>query len=112
MASFKHFSDQQRELLPHAVDRLARERPDEPYGLWPVAPASYEAGFRTISYAQLANMVNGLAWWIEKHLGTDRDARQVLTYMGPNDVRLTAMVLASVKAGYAVRTTNQHYNMP
>lgn len=91
----------QNDLLPHIVDRLARETPDAPYGLWPVAPASYEAGFRTITYGQLANVVNGLAWLLIEQLGPGRDS-EVLTYVGPNDVRLTALVLAAVKAGYVV----------
>lgn len=82
------------------VDRLARERPDAAYGLWPVAPASYEQGFRTITYAQLANIINGLAQLLVKHLGAG--SGQVLTYVGPNDVRLTSLVLAAIKAGYVV----------
>lgn len=95
----------QNDLLPHVVDRLAREKPEAVYGLWPVAPASYEAGFRTINYAQLANVVNGLAWWIVKELGPCQGPdHEVLTYVGPNDVRFTALVLGAVKAGYVVRT--------
>ncbi|KAL7625378.1 hypothetical protein AAE478_004595 [Parahypoxylon ruwenzoriense] len=95
----------QSNLLPHIVDRLARERPDATYGLWPIAPASYEAGFRTISYADLANVVNGLAWWLVDKLGPGHE-NEVLTYVGPNDVRLTALVLAAVKAGYALFLTS------
>lgn len=91
------------ELWPQILDRLARERPSAAYGLWPVASDSYDAGFYTITYRQLSNIVNGLAWWIVKQLGAGRGVRQeVLTYIGPNDVRLTAMILASVKAGYVV----------
>lgn len=91
------------ELWPQLLDRHARERPSTAYGLWPVASDSYDAGFHTITYGQLSNIVNGLAWWIVKQLGAGRDVQQeVLTYIGPNDVRLTAMILASVKAGYAV----------
>lgn len=91
------------ELWPQLLDRLAREHPNRAYGLWPVASDSYDAGFLTISYSQLSNIVDGLAWWIVKHLGPGRDVGQeVLTYIGPNDVRLTAMILAAVKAGYAV----------
>lgn len=71
------------------------------YGLWPVAPASYEAGFRTITYAKLANVINGLAWFLVEQLGPGKD-NEVLTYVGPNDVRLAALVLAAIKAGYAV----------
>lgn len=101
MAS-EHASKWRPDLLSHIVDRRAREQPNEAYGLWPVAQASYEAGFRTITYAQLANIINGLAWWIVKHVGPPGAGQPVLTYIGPNDVRLTAMILASVKAGYVV----------
>lgn len=97
-----HDSKWRPDLLSHIVDRRAREQPNQAYGLWPVAQASYEAGFRTITYAQLANIINGLAWWIVKHVGPSGTGQPVLTYVGPNDVRLTAMILASVKAGYVV----------
>ncbi|KAI1212601.1 putative NRPS-like enzyme [Annulohypoxylon truncatum] len=95
----------QDDLLPHIVDRLARETPGAIYGLWPVAPDSYEAGFRTVTYAQLANAVNGLAWWLVEQLGPGKD-HEVLTYVGPNDVRLTALVLAAIKAGYVILLTS------
>lgn len=91
------------ELWPQVVDRLAREQPEAIYGLWPVAADTYHSGFFAINYGQLANIVNGLAWWIVHQLGpgTAQDG-DVLTYIGRNDVRLTAMILASVKAGYTV----------
>lgn len=94
-------SELQGELLPHMVDRLARENPDAAYGLWPVVPTSYEQGFQTITYAQLANIINGLAQLLVKKLVAGR-GQEVLTYVGPNDVRLTALVLAAIKAGYVV----------
>lgn len=97
------------DLWPHIVDRLAKEQPEEIYGLWPVAADSYDAGFHAITYGQLANIVNGLAWWIVDQVG--RGAAQegdVLTYIGLNDVRLTAMILASVKAGYTVSSQAEH----
>lgn len=94
-----------KELWPHIVDRLAKEQPEATYGLWPVAIDCYDAGFRAITYGQLANIVNGLAWWIVKELGAgDAKDGDVLTYIGLNDVRLSAMILASVKAGYTVST--------
>ncbi|KAI0012777.1 putative NRPS-like enzyme [Xylariaceae sp. FL0662B] len=91
------------DLLPHIVDRLARKRPDAVFGLWPVAPASYEDGFRTITYAQLANVINGLAWWLIEQIGPGEKS-EVLTYVGPNDVRVMAMGLAAIKAGYVVNS--------
>ncbi|KAI1460021.1 putative NRPS-like enzyme [Annulohypoxylon moriforme] len=95
----------QDDLLPHIVDRLARETPDAVYGLWPVAPDSYEAGFRTVTYAKLANVINGLAWWLTREIGPG-EHNEVLTYVGPNDVRLTALVLAAIKAGYVILLTS------
>ncbi|KAI1662848.1 acetyl-CoA synthetase-like protein [Daldinia decipiens] len=94
----------QNDLLPHIVDRLAR-KPEAIYGLWPVAPDSYDAGFRVVTYSQLANIVNGLAWWLTEQLGPGSH-HEVLTYIGPNDVRLVALALASMKSGYVLFLTS------
>jgi hypothetical protein len=91
-----------RELLPHMVDRLAREEPHALYGIWPVDPTSYAAGLQPINFAQLANVVNGLAAWIVEHVGPSKGKIEALAYIGPNDVRNNALALAAVKAGYVV----------
>lgn len=103
MAPDLRSDDQSALLWPQIVDDYARTRPEAIYGLWPVASDSYDAGFQSISYRQLANIVNRLAWWIVEQVGPGaaRDG-DVLTYIGRNDVRLTATILASVKAGYTV----------
>ncbi|KAK4240084.1 hypothetical protein C8A03DRAFT_42370 [Achaetomium macrosporum] len=88
------------------VDRLAGDSPHAMYGDWPVLPTSYEAGFRSITYAELANVVNGLAWWLIEQLGQPSQTGEVLAFMGPNDVRLTALILAAVKTGYAIFFTS------
>ncbi|KAI1826125.1 putative NRPS-like enzyme [Xylaria intraflava] len=90
--------------IPQVVDQLASENPDAVYGIWPVQPDSYSAGVRTITYGQLANIVNGLAWWLVKQLGPSQ--KEVLTYVGPNDVRFTALTLAAFKTGYAIFATS------
>lgn len=92
----------QDDLLPHVVDRLARERPGAKYGEW-----VGESNVVSITYAQLANIVNGLAGWLVEKLGPGRHEphTDVLTYIGPNDVRYSALVLAAIKAGYVVRTS-------
>ncbi|KAI1130967.1 putative NRPS-like enzyme [Nemania abortiva] len=94
----------QHDLVPHIVDRLSRKLPDAAYGLWPVSPTSYEAGFRTITYSQLANVVNGLAWWLEKQIGPGHG--DVIAFVGPNDVRLTGLLIAAVKTGHVVFLTS------
>ncbi|KAI0798993.1 putative NRPS-like enzyme [Xylaria sp. FL0064] len=90
----------QDDLIPHVVDRLACERPGAVYAEWVTA-----TGLVTVNYAQLANMINGLAWCIVNRLGGrgsyGPDA-EVLTYLGPNDARYGALVLAAIKAGYVV----------
>ncbi|KAI0533111.1 hypothetical protein GGR58DRAFT_135968 [Xylaria digitata] len=90
----------QYDLLPHIVDRVARNSPDTAYGLWPISPTSYEEGYQTITYSQLANVVNGLAWWLVEHLGQGQG--DVVAYAGPNDVRLTALLLAAIKTNYVL----------
>jgi acyl-CoA synthetase (AMP-forming)/AMP-acid ligase II len=93
-------------LLPNMVDRLARELPDAVYGEWPVLPTSYNAGFHAVTYAQLANAANGLAWWILDQFGQPSKTGEVLAYMGPNDVRFTALILAAIKTGYVIFLTS------
>ncbi|TRX88381.1 hypothetical protein FHL15_010694 [Xylaria flabelliformis] len=90
----------QYDLLPHIVDRVARDAPDTPYGLWPISSMSYEEGYQTITYSQLANAVNGLAWWLAKALGPGQG--DVVVYVGPNDLRLTALLLAAIKTNYVI----------
>lgn len=92
----------QNDLLPNMVDRLARDLPDAVYGKWPVLPTSYDAGFQSITYSQLANVVNGLAWWLDEQFRLQPPATNVLAYMGPNDVRITALILAAAKTGYVI----------
>lgn len=92
----------QRILLPHMVDQITNADPDAVYGMWPVVPTSYEAGFRSITYSQLANVVNGLAWWLIENLGGPGRDNEFVAYVGPNDVRIPALGFATVKAGYAV----------
>ncbi|KAJ3580262.1 hypothetical protein NPX13_g292 [Xylaria arbuscula] len=91
--------------LPQLVDKRANENPDSIYGSWPVDPNSYSAGVRNITYAQFANIINGLAWWIEKGSGLgNRD--ETLAYVGPNDVRFTALVFAGMKSGHRIFLTS------
>lgn len=91
----------QNALAPHIVERLARETPDNKYGEW-VSKDSVVV----ITYAQLANVIDGLAWLIVEQLGGPGRYGanpEVLAYVGTSDVRYSALVLAAAKAGYTVR---------
>lgn len=88
----------QNALIPDVVDRLAHGRGSAKYGEWVTGSSVV-----SITYLQLANVINGLAWWLVNQLGPgSHEHPEVLTYVGPNDVRYSAMVLAAVKAGYVV----------
>ncbi|KAL4974654.1 NRPS-like enzyme [Aspergillus desertorum] len=84
-------------LLPRLVDYYALEKPDAIYAEYPKSATSYEDGFYQVT--DFANAVDGLAWWLTKSLGPGKG--EILPYIGPNDLRYPALVLATVKAGYA-----------
>lgn len=90
------------ELVPSIVDHLADVTPNALYAEYPVSSLSYKEGYRKITYGDLANAVNGVAWWLHEALGPGRDF-ETLAYIGPNDLRYPALVLGAVKAGYVVR---------
>ena len=95
----------QKQLINHIVDGMAMARPQAVYAEYPTSSTSYSAGFTKLTYGAFANAINGLAWWIEDHLGHGSDF-ETLVYFGPNDFRQNALVLAACKAGYKVYRTH------
>ena len=93
--------DVRKELLPSIVDYLAKIKPHTLYAEYPVSPLTYDEGYRKITYRDFANAINGLAWCLYDTLGFGED-HEVVAYIGPNDVRYPALVLAAIKAGYVV----------
>lgn len=89
----------QDQLLPHTVDHLTTIIPTKTYAEYPLSSTSYEDGYWTLTFGDFANAINGLAWWLHEKLGP-RDKAQTLAYIGPNDFRYPALVLAANKAGY------------
>lgn len=90
-------------LVPNIVDQWAQDEPERLYAEYPVSTLSYEEGYRKITYADFANAVNGVAWWLHNTLGPGRDF-QTLAYIGPNDLRYPALILGAAKAGYIVKS--------
>lgn len=90
-----------KQLLNHVVDGLAQARP---FGVWaeiPNSATSYEAGFRRVTYRDLSNAINGIAWWLCNALGKGSRFK-TLAYIGLWDVRYVILLLGAVKAGYKV----------
>lgn len=91
-----------KELIPNIVDHLAKVQPHKLYAEYPISSLSYQEGYRKITYGDFANAVNGMAWWLHEALGPGENF-EVLAYIGPNDLRYTALILGAVKVGYLVR---------
>lgn len=92
------------ELLPHTLFSLAANYPDLTYSEYPKDSLDISQGYRNITYREVANAVNALAWWIEKNVGKPKtdDGRETVVYMGPNDLRYGILVLGSIMIGYKV----------
>ncbi|PVI00997.1 acetyl-CoA synthetase-like protein [Periconia macrospinosa] len=99
------------QLVPKIVDHVASIKPDAPYALYPNSPLTYDQGYRTVSYKDFANAINGIAWWLHNTLGPGTHS-EVLAYIGPNDVRYPALVLGAVKAGYVAFFTSPRNSIP
>lgn len=97
--------DQHNRLLNHIVDDMARDHPKMPYAELPVSATSFDEGFRNVSYCDFSNAINGMAWWLTQSLGRGTNF-ETLTYLGPNDLRHSILLLGAVKAGYKVGTKN------
>ncbi|KAL9601175.1 MAG: hypothetical protein Q9179_002956, partial [Wetmoreana sp. 5 TL-2023] len=89
------------DLIPHLVDKRAALSPESIYAEYPLSAHSYDQGYRKITFANLANAVNGVAWWLLQNLGTGQNY-EPLAYIGPNDIRYPAVILGAAKAGYVV----------
>ncbi|KAI8961540.1 acetyl-CoA synthetase-like protein [Daldinia sp. FL1419] len=94
-------------LLPDVIDEIAATEPNSLYGKYPVDPSNYEAGFKDVTYRQLANAINGVARWIENEIGRgDPERTPTIAYIGPNDFRYTFAFVGAIKAGYKIFLTS------
>ena len=90
--------DVSRDLLPWAIDRLAKEEPEAVF-----LNVTGVGGNKKITFRQYANAINGTAWWLEHHLGRGH-IDEGLAYLGSSggDMYFPILLVAAVKAGYFV----------
>ena len=86
-------------LILHLIDDIARDDPNRCFCL--LSTLAAPDGFRTVSYGELANAINRVAWWIGENTQKDLDF-QTLGYIGPSDLRYTILTIAAQKAGFKV----------
>ncbi len=88
-------------LLPNAVDQIAAEEPESLYGKYPANPTDYSAGFESVTFAQLANAANRVAWWLENEVGRGNEDQTLLSHIsGP-----MTSVMSSLSSGPSRRDT-------
>lgn len=95
--------DPRNQLLPHIIDGLAETTPNGIYAEYSKSTLNYDEGYQKITYRDLANAVNGVAWWLVNTIGPGKDFEK-LAYIGPNDMRYPVLLAGAVKAGYCVST--------
>ncbi|KAI1798944.1 acetyl-CoA synthetase-like protein [Daldinia bambusicola] len=94
-------------LLPDLVDEIAATEPESLYGKYPADPSNYDAGFKDVTYRQLANAINGVARWLEEEVGPGDPGRTpTIAYIGPNDFRYVFAFVGAIKAGYKIFLTS------
>lgn len=86
-------------LSYHILDEVARDSPDLLYCIHPRSQGGHHT-WRDITFKKLAQAVDLLAWWIDEKL-TGKD-QKLLAYIGANDLRYAAFMLACMKTGRTV----------
>ncbi|MCJ1309876.1 hypothetical protein MMC25_003537 [Agyrium rufum] len=77
---------------------MANLRPNAIYAITPRSLTSISDGYRKITYRELANAVNSIAWMLHDQLGPGKE--ETIAYLGMNDLGYIAIILGAVKAGY------------
>lgn len=90
----------EKRLLPTILDDRARDTPDRVYASVPKT-GKLNDGYRDISYRQVANASNRVAWWLERETGKSTTF-ETIAYIGPIDLRYVFLVIAAAKVGYKI----------
>lgn len=86
-------------VLTQLLDEHAEETPEQIYCVHPVSQDS-DQGWHHITIKQMSEAVDRLSWWIEGKRPAGKP--HVLAYIGTNDLRYAAFILACMKTGHSV----------
>ncbi|PYI35269.1 acetyl-CoA synthetase-like protein [Aspergillus indologenus CBS 114.80] len=90
-----------KRLIPHVIDATARATPDAECLSVPRSNGNPQAGWKRISWAQVANAVNYVAHMLIKEGGTPTPGTfPTVAYIGLEDPRYPIFATGAVKAGY------------
>ncbi|KAL3466482.1 hypothetical protein BJX64DRAFT_284420 [Aspergillus heterothallicus] len=86
-------------LIPTLIYSLAHSEPRTLWAEYPSSATTYTTGFSQITYAQLANAINGCAHFLTKALGRSNTG-EAMAWLAPNDPRCTIALVAALKASF------------
>lgn len=86
--------------LLQAMDPIAAQDPDRLYCIQAISNDCSQ-GWKIISFADLQGAVNHTVAWIQENV-VPSEENQVLAYVGANDVRYAAFVLACMRLRHTV----------
>ncbi|RWA12652.1 hypothetical protein EKO27_g2467 [Xylaria grammica] len=89
-----------RRLMPTVLDDFATRSPDRVYAAVPKTN-DIKDGFRDITFADVARMVNFISWWVEDRFGKS-DKFEAIGYIGITDVRGPILFQGLVKSGFKI----------
>ncbi|KAF2965609.1 hypothetical protein GQX73_g7969 [Xylaria multiplex] len=89
-----------RRLMPTVLDDLAARSPARVYAAIPKTN-DVKDGFRDITVADVARMVNFIAWWVEGRFGKS-DKFEAIGYIGIADVRGPILFQGLIKSGFKI----------
>lgn len=88
-----------KRLLPALIDDIAGSDPERVFASLSLKEPS--AGFRDVSFADLAKAIDRCSWWVKEQLGCS-NSFETLAYIGPLDLLYHILAFACVKTGYKV----------
>lgn len=93
-----------RRTLNSCLEAYIKHEPRRAFAYIPVSE-SIDDGFNNMTYAQLAKAVSITAHWLDQQLGKvlqTPQSREVISYMGPNDIRYFLLMLAADRTNRSV----------
>ncbi|EEH09810.1 ochratoxin A non-ribosomal peptide synthetase [Histoplasma capsulatum G186AR] len=84
--------------LSAEVDYLKENNPNQLFCIHPLSP-DISQGWRNVTMKDLSGATDYMARWIEDNVAA-RSSHETLAYMGANDIRYAAFILACTKVGH------------
>jgi acyl-CoA synthetase (AMP-forming)/AMP-acid ligase II len=93
-----------KRTLPETLDDIAKETPGRRYATISVT-ANVTDGFRDVSFMDIANGANRIAFQLEKLFGRSNEF-ETITYLGIPDLRYVMVIFGAIKCGFKVSSLN------